>query len=360
MKFPLRGRRAVVPALIVLALPAVATPAAARGSAMPRITVHGSRLYAGARPFRPWGMNWGVADREPVVDYFDAPTAGRLATLRVQLAAAQALGANSMRVYLQLGQVMATPTRPRPRTLLALQRLLAVAQSDRVYLDITGDLVWRPADVPAWYGRLPVWARWRVQARFWEAVAGAASDSPAVLCYELTSEPIVAPTPGYYHGELGGWWFVQSIATASRARGAGLARAWTRQLAGAVRSRDNRPVSIGLLPDTAGPFAPANVAGLLDLLVVHEYPATGQAGSAIGVVRAFAAYRKPVLVGETAMMFDDAATQTGFLTGVARYVNGVFGFFDGRAPDDVAPTTIGDALYAQNLSEFVAVRRALV
>ena len=58
--------------------------------------------------------------------------------------------------------------------------------------------------------------------------------------------------------------------------------------------------------------------------------------------------------------FDDAATQTGFLTGVARYVNGVFGFFDGRAPDDVAPTTIGDALYAQNLSEFVAVRRALV
>ena len=305
-------------------------------------------------------MNWGVADREPVIDYFDAPTAARLATLRAQLATARALGANSMRVYLQLGQVMATPTRPRARTLEALQRLLAVAQSDGVYLDITGDLVWRPAKVPAWYGRLSVRARWRVQTRFWEAVAGAASDSPAVLCYELTSEPTVAPTPGYYYAELGGWWFVQSIATASGARATGLARSWTRQLAGAVRSRDDRPVTIGLLPDTTGPFAPANVADLLDMLVVHEYPTTGQAGRAIGLVEGLAAQRKPVLVGETAMVFDDAATQTAFLTGVARYVSGAFGFFDGRGPADAAPATIGDALYQQNLAEFVAMRPTLV
>jgi hypothetical protein len=35
---------------------------------------------------------------------------------------------------------------------------------------------------------------------------------PAVLCYELTSEPIVAQTPGYYYGQIGRWWFVPKIA----------------------------------------------------------------------------------------------------------------------------------------------------
>ena len=142
------------------------------------------------------GLNWGVADHEPVIAYFDHPTSANFALLRTELRAARSMGANSMRIYLQLGQVMATATTPRARTLRALQRLLALAHTDHVYLDITGDLVWRPSRAPTWYARLPWQARWRVQARFWKAVAHAAATSPAVLCYELTSEPIVSPTPG--------------------------------------------------------------------------------------------------------------------------------------------------------------------
>ena len=335
-------------------------PAAAAAPAMPRISVRGDQLYAGDRPWHAWGMNWGVNDHAPVIAYFDQPTAANFDMLRSELATARSIGANSMRIYLQLGQVMVTATRVRQQTLVALQRLLALARRDGVYLDVTGDLVWRPARSPQWYARLSWQARWRVQARFWKAVAHAAADSPAVLCYELTSEPTVSSTSGYYYGRIGQWWFRQSIATATGASAYSLARSWTRLLATAVRSQDNRPVTIGLLPDTAGPFAPSNIAGLLNMLVVHEYPTTGHAPAAISLIRSFADYRKPVLLGETFVLNDDLATQYAFLTGAARYLVGAFEFFDGRDPRAIAPRTIYDAIYQQSLEQFISVRRLLL
>jgi hypothetical protein len=356
----LSGRVAFAPVLSAVGLTLLACPPSAGAAAMQRISVHGDRLYAGARPWRAWGMNWGVGDHAPVIAYFDHPTAANLAVLGTELGSARAIGANSMRIYLQLGQVMATPTRPREQTLAALQRLLALAQRNRVYLDITGDLVWRPSRAPRWYGRMSLQARWRVQARFWRLVAHAAASSPAVLCYELTSEPTVAPTSGYYYGQIGNWWFVQSIATAKGTRANSLARSWTRMLATAVRSQDDRPVTIGLLPVTGGPFAPSNIAGLLDMLVVHEYPTTGQAPTAISTIRWFAAWHKPVLIGETFMLEDDAATQDAFLTGVAPSIVGAFEFFDGRDPRVIAPTTIYDAVYRQSLDQFMSLRPLLL
>src|SRR5436305_8263980 len=71
-------------------------------ASMPRMSVRGNRLYAGARPWRAWGMNWGVDHHAPVVAYFDNPTAARLATLRAELRTARRMGANSMRISLQL------------------------------------------------------------------------------------------------------------------------------------------------------------------------------------------------------------------------------------------------------------------
>jgi hypothetical protein len=67
-------------------------------------------------------------------------------------------------------------------------------------------------------------------------------------------------------------------------------------------------------PLTTGPFAPANVADLFDMLIVHEYPTTGQAPTAISLIRSFAAYGKPVLLGKTFVLSDDAQTQSEFLT----------------------------------------------
>jgi hypothetical protein len=334
--------------------------AVSSASALPRMTVLGGELYAGDHPWHAWGMNWGVGDNEPVIEYFDNPTAANLAVLKTELRTARGLGANSMRIYLQLGQVMQTATSVRHRTLLALARLLALAQSDGVYLDITGDLVWRPDRAPRWYAQMPWPQRWKVQATFWRAVAHTASKYASVLCYELTSEPIVSQTPGYYYGQSDNWWFVQSIATSPAARADAIAREWTRLLANAVRSQDDRPITIGLLPLTSGPFAPANVAPLLDMLVIHEYPTTGETSQALSIVQDFSSFHLPVLLGETFMLDDDAATQQAFLTQSAPYLTGTFEFFDGRDPRTMPVQSIGDAVYKVGLDQFMALRRTLL
>ncbi len=334
----------------------------ARRAAVPmaRISVRGRRLYAGSTPWRAWGMNWGVGDHSPVLEYFDDPTSAKLAGLTAELRTAHRLGANSMRIYLELGQVMQTPDRARTNTLAALRNLLKAAEKERIYLDITGNLVWRPQRVPAWYDRLSEQSRWQVQANFWRAVAHTASSSPAVLCYELTSEPIVSEGPGYYLGELGGWTFVQSIAVRRGRNARTLARAWTRQLAAAVRSQDDRPVTIGLLSSLHGAFAPANVADLLDMLVMHEYPQRGKAADSLALVRSFAAFKKPVLLGETYLLLTDEPTQRAFLLGANRDLVGALEFFDGRNPDHMTVSTITDAVYQRSLRQFIALRGALL
>lgn len=342
------------------ALTVMLTICAAANAAMPRIGVRGERLYAGARPWRAFGMNWGIGDHSPVNAYFDDPTAQNFATLRTELSVARQMGANSMRIPLQLAQVMATPTRARPSTLIALQQLLALAQSDGIYLDITGDLVWQPTKAPQWYGRMPWHTRWQVQARFWKAVAHTAARSPAVLCYELTSEPVVAQTPGYYYGQIGDWWFVQSIATRPASDADATARAWTTRMAHAVRSQDNRPVTIGMLPLTTGPFAPANVGPYLDMITIHEYPATGQAASAISLIDSYDASHKPVLLGETFQLADDPATQQQFLTASAPHLTGAFEFFNGHTPVGMHPQTIADAMYQNSLNQFLTLRHQLL
>jgi hypothetical protein len=328
---------------------------------MPRIRVRGSRLYAGGVPWRAWGFNWGMGDHMPVIDYFDSPTRDAFELLESELRTARGLGANSMRIYLELGQVMASEARPRRRTLSALQRLLRAAERQQVYLDITGNLVWRPQRAPAWYERLDERSRWRVQAHFWRAVAGAAAGSPAVLCYELSSEPIVGEGPIRYLGELDGWTFVQCIAERRGRRARAVARAWTRQLATAVRRFDDRPVTIGLLPSLHDPaFAPSRVADLLDMLIVHEYPRHGRAQDSISVIRGFARCKKPVLLGETFMLFHDLPTQLEFLAGANPHVAGVFEFFDGRDPEAMAVPDERADIYRESLRQFTSLREQLL
>jgi hypothetical protein len=327
---------------------------------MARISVRGALLYTGDVPWRAWGMNWGAGDREPVLAYFDDPTPARLAVLTRQMRTVRSIGANSMRIYLELGQVMQAPTVPRARTLTALTRLLDVAEREQVYLDITGNLVWRPSRVPNWYEHLTEHSRWLVQATFWDAVAHTAARSPAVLCYELTSEPIIGERQGHYLGRMGDWTFVQNVANAHGRDPCRLARAWSKLLAGTVRSQDNRPVTIGLLPVLDGAFAPANVADLLDMLVVHVYPAQGQASQSVALVRAFASYGKPVLLGETFPLLCGTQDERQFLLGANRYVAGVHEFFDGRDPRHMKVRTVADALYQAGLSQFIDLRRTLL
>jgi hypothetical protein len=332
----------------------------AAGPPMGRMRVVGHNLYAGGARWRAWGFNWGIGDHSPVIAYFDHPTAANLAVLACELRTAHRLGANSMRVYLELQQVMQSPRAARASTLAALRALLRLAERDRVYLDITGNLVWRPQRAPDWYDRLGERARWQVQANFWRAVARTAATSPAVLCYELTSEPVISDQPGWYTGEFGGWWFEQVIAHPhGRATGA-LARSWTRLLSTAIRAQDDRPVTIGFVSSLHDGFIPANVADQLDMLALHQYPVDDAPAAALDVVRTYASFRKPVLLGETYPLWCGCTTEQTFLKRANRYIVGAFEFFNGQDPNHMTAKTPADALYVRAIRDFTSLSRLML
>jgi hypothetical protein len=216
----------------------------------------------------------------------------------------------------------------------------------------------------AWYDLLSQRERWRVQARFWRAVAERGRPFDSVLCYELTSEPAVPSeaADGYYFGGFGGYDFGQYIVRDLAGRdGYGVARRWTGELAGAVRSRDPRhAVTIGLLAIKGQPFDPSNVASELDLVTVHEYPFEGQAERSIELMRHFASYDKPVLLGETFELLAGPETQRDFLVGSRPYLDGYLSFFDGRRPSEVEAGDLADAFYETNLRDFLELRSSLL
>ena len=134
------------------------------------------------------------------------------------------LGANGVRVHLQFAKFMDAADRPNENALDRLGRLVKLAENAGLYLDLTGLACYRKQDVLAWYNSLGETGRWAAQARFWEAIAGRCSRSPAIFCYDLMNEPIV---PGgkrkagdWLNGELAGFNYCQfiSLDQAGRAR----------------------------------------------------------------------------------------------------------------------------------------------
>jgi hypothetical protein len=346
--------------IVVLSL---AAPSAAPARSLPPVRVEHGGFVTPAGPLRVYGFNYlGDGENSVVLDYFAQPGRGRLAQIRATLREARRLGANTVRVYLELSSFMRDAEHARPRALRALRRVLSAAERAGVYLDLTGNLVWRPERSPAWYEALKEPQRWHVQALFWQAVAHVAARSPAVLCYELASEPAITPDgASWYTGEVGGYAFVQFIAIHQKGRNLDdVARMWTALMAAAVHGADpGRMVTIGLLPLFDWPFDPANVADLLDFVTVHEYPRRDGAADSIATVRRFAATGKPVLLGET-FALNGVATQEAFLRGARRYLAGSLSFFDGTGGREGAAASRGPRQrYLDNLRTYLGLRRVL-
>jgi len=292
----------------------------------------------------------------------DDPTARGLRSISKDFARARRHGANTIRIYIELGQVMRTLTRPRARTLPALDALIRVAERRGVFLDITGNLVWRPARAPSGYDQLSDRDRWEVQARFWRHVAGVAARSPAVLAYELTSEPVIIEGGYWYHGLLGGYWFAPNVAReVAPSKANSVARSWIRYLRRAVRRVDSRHlIGLGMLPwvgDWA--FGPRNVAPLLDVLFVHSYAADGRVREEVSVVREFAASGKPVVLGETYPYAGSLDTQRHFLAESAPHVQGQLSFFLHGEPIEGVVSDPPNAHYRAALRQFVALKGTL-
>jgi hypothetical protein len=83
--------------------------ASAAPSGLPEVHRQGSDLVAGGERFRVWGFNYGLGQRYPILGYFERPTARRLRRVVADMREARLLGANTLRVYLEIKTFMKGP-----------------------------------------------------------------------------------------------------------------------------------------------------------------------------------------------------------------------------------------------------------
>lgn len=302
-------------------------------------------------PFCPWGFNYDRDHRGRLLEeYWDT----EWPTVAADFAEMKRLGANTIRVHLQVDAFFEAPYRPNPRALDRLARLLRLAERTGLYLNLTGLGCYRRSRVPLWYEQLDEAGRWHAQTIFWTSVARVAARSPAVFCYNLMNEPFVPGTPraqgGWLAGEFGGFSYVQAITLDSAGRPRVMvARQWIQALAGAIRSEDPHAlITVGLLPETRATdsfsgFDPAMVAEEVDFLSVHLYPRGQPHDDARQVLETCSAL-KPVVVEETFPLHLAPVLMTAFVREHRRFAAGWLTFYWGQPPEELATQTTFEAV----------------
>lgn len=324
-----------------------------------------------ARPFRVWGVNY---------DHDATGKNGRLLedywqeewkTVEQDFAEMKELGANVVRIHLQLGKFMTGPGSPDQESLAQLTRLLALAEQTGLYLNLTGLGCYHRHDVPSWYDALDEQARWSVQARFWQAVAGTCRKSPAIFCYDLMNEPIIGgnTAEGWVTGELGGKYFVQRLTLNQGQRSAvEVAKAWSEKLTRSIRQEDpTHLITVGVIPwaqvwPGAKPvFYAPEVRDYFDFVSIHLYPKKDGVDQAL---TAMAVYDigKPLVIEETFPLSCSAAEMDDFLKRSRDRVEGYFSFYWGRTraeylaadpPDAVSSLMAGWLEYFRRQAPFM-------
>ncbi len=316
-------------------------------------------LSPGDKPFVVWGFNYDHDSQDRLLeDYWET----EWASVETHFQQMKQMGANAVRIHLQLGKFMSGPESPNVAALDRLAKLTALAEQHELYLNLTGLGCYHKADVPAWYDKLTESERWKVQARFWKAVAGRVAKSPAIFCYDLMNEPVV---PGGRRADgdwlgpaFGGKHFVQCISLdqANRPRPE-IAQQWIKQLVAAIREVDQRHlITVGLVdwsldrPGLTSGFVPDKVAKDLDFLCVHIYPERGKQQAALETLAGFAAVGKPVVIEETFSLKCSASELLEFLDLAKPQSAGTFGFYWGQPPAELRKS---DTLKAAIIREWL-------
>jgi aryl-phospho-beta-D-glucosidase BglC (GH1 family) len=263
-------------------------------------------LVPSGKPFRPWGFNYVGDHRRIVEEYWEA----EWPRVEKDFRQMRELGANVVRLHLQVGTYMKSPTEVDEAELQRLRRTLDLGQKNGLYLDLTGLNCFHLKEIPDWFDKLPEAERWQVQANFWEAIAKTCAGHPAVFCHDLMNEPIIGK-PGkdehpWLSGELGGYYFVQRISNEPGDRAVNdIAAAWVEKMVAAIRKHEpNHLITVGVIPwaqmiPGAKPiFYSPKAIEHLDFVSVHFYPASGKVDE---TVEALAVYDlgKPIVVEET-------------------------------------------------------------
>jgi hypothetical protein len=168
--------------------------------------------------FVPWGFNYDHDDAGRFLEYYWADDWAKVTNDFREM---KILGANVVRVSPQLCCLMKSPEQPDETNLARLGMLVRLAEANGLYLDVTGLGYYHKDEVPA-YDAMDESARWKVQARYWRAVAEVCKDSPAIFCYDLMNEPVPSGDrkgdwlPGQPMGDC---YFVQRLRPARPCRG---------------------------------------------------------------------------------------------------------------------------------------------
>ena len=353
------GLSAVLPACAV-------DPPTAPAMERLRVSAAGDALVlaASGRPFRVHGFNYDHdAGGALIESYWEEDwerVAGDFAEMR-------ALGANTVRIHLQVAAFLDAPDRVSPGALARLGELLRLAERTGLYLDLTGLGCYHADEVPAWYDALDEAARWDAQAVFWGAIAEVCAGSPAMLCYDLMNEPILPgageTADGWLAGAFAGKHFVQRISLDLRGRTREqVAEAWVGKLAAAIRAHDpDALVTVGVIPwgmtfRGARPlFYADGPRAHLDLAAVHVYPRTGEAALAAEVLREFD-LGLPVIVEETFPLHGSLDDLDALLVATDDFRDGLIGFYWGQTRAELARpgATFSEALTRAWLDWFSA------
>jgi hypothetical protein len=285
-----------------------------------------------------WGVNYDHDDASRLLEDYWKDEWG---TVVEDFREIKALGANVVRIHLQLARFMTDAEHPNAANLDRLSKLVRLAEETGLYLDVTGLGCYHKQDVPRWYDSLDESPRWDVQARFWKAVAGVCKESPAIFCYDLMNEPILTGGEGkkdWLPGKpLGDMYFVQRITLDARGRSdKEIARAWVERLTTAIRSVDDRHmITVGVIPwaqtfKGAKPlFYAPEVGGPLDFVSVHLYPKAGKRDDDLAALRVYEV-GKPLVIEEIFPLGASFEETEAFIERSRTHVDGWISFYWGK------------------------------
>ena len=317
---------------------------------------------ASGERFVIWGVNY---DHDRSGRLLDEYWIDQWETVVEDFGEIKALGANCVRIHLQLGKFMDAPDRPNAAALRRLAKLVRLAEDAGLYLDVTGLACYHTKNIPEWYDKLDEHDRWAVQAVFWEAIAESCKDSPAIFCYDLMNEPILPgkePETQWLAGELGGKHFVQRLTLdlSGRTREQ-VAEAWVNKMAGTIRKHDQRHmITVGVIPWVfvfgAGQplFYSPRVGKQLDFVAVHFYPEKGEVDKAIKALKAYEV-GKPLVIEEIFPLKCGQDELVEFINQSAEFTDGWISFYWGETAKELRGKdnrTIGDAIVAAWLEKF--------
>jgi hypothetical protein len=239
---------------------------------------HGGTLWVNDTPFVPWGLNYDrtILDGKDIL-LEEAP----LDKIDRDFREARRLGANCIRLFLQLGYFMPRHGEIDEKRLEFLDQVILRARKRNLRVDLTGLSHIDAGNVPAWYIERSPEEMLQGEAIFWEAIARRYANEPAIFLLNLQNEPFLSGKeevrkPIGCFKMSGGRNFCY-VNPHPRSIGA---ERWAHTLVDAIRRHDKKHlITIGLLPTATPVFGGGNpgfsvpaVAGLLDVIAIHLYP----------------------------------------------------------------------------------------